>query len=222
MHILDFTPEEIAAALKNEEKAKKSLDDKLARVAEQMSKLAKKQAELKKEVAASEWRLNHLDVSQALHVLIPEELWSLRAALAKKRIEARETDSKRESASLHAEAAQMEKELLAKCPHPLVVNAAGYQATNHNDDDDRSEPGERFCAVCNHHEVEYARWSGQEAGFKKLVEAENRVWAREHREAIEDLRKTFLKIDDYRELLNHFTPQRALELLESLRKTPTK
>ncbi|MFA5853857.1 MAG: hypothetical protein WC866_02095 [Patescibacteria group bacterium] len=222
MHILDFRPEEIAAALAGEEKAKKSLDGKLDRIATRIGSLTKKLAELKKEATASERRIEHLNVARALHVPIPEEVWNMRVALGEMRVKARETDSKSESASLGAEISRLEKALLAKCSHSFVINAAGYQAYQSNADEDRSEPGERFCAICNHHEREYATWSGGEGGYKQLVEAEHRVWGVGHREKIGDLRKEFLGNHDLRQLIMHFTPQRVLELLQNFRTPPTK
>jgi hypothetical protein len=222
MHILDFAPKEITSAIDDEEKAKKNLNGKLERVAAHIGRLAKKRDDLKKEATASERRIELFRIALALHAPIPEEVWNMRVRLGEKCVKACETDSKSESATLHTEIAQIEKDLVTRCPHPLVINAAGYQAYQSNADEDRSEPGERFCAVCNLHEYEYRPLGFGEGGFKRLVEDAHRVWGAGRREKIGELRKMFLGVHDLRQLIMHFTPQRVLELLQNFRTPPTK
>lgn len=221
MHILDFTAEEIAAALDAERDSEKSLGEEQNQLNARLRELTAQRGELEKKARDATRRREMFEVVQAICTPFPEEIWELRTTIAEKEAKSRKTDSKREAAQLSDEAANLKKELLAKCPHHYAINAEGYKAYPNSSDEDRSEPGERFCAVCNHHEREYATWAGGEGGYKQLVEAEHRVWAVGTREKIDELRKKYQAITDFRELLLHFTPRYAIELLEKRRNPPT-
>lgn len=221
MHILDFTAEEIAAALAAEKETEESLGKQQEQLNTRLRELNTQRSELEKKLRDTTRRREMFEVVKAICEPFPEEIWKLRTTIAEKEAKSRKTDSKRKAAQLSDEAANLKKELLAKCPHHFVVNAEGYKAYPNSSDEDRSEPGERFCAVCNHHEREYATWAGGEGGWKKLVEAAHRSWAPGTREKIDELRKKYQAITDFREFLLHFTPHYAVELLEKRRSQPT-
>lgn len=221
MHILDFTKEEISAALTAEKEAEESLGKQQKQLNERLRELTAQRSELEKKARDTKRQREMLEIVQAIREPFPEEIWKLRTTIAEKETKARKTDSKRKATQLNLEVTNLKKELLAKCPHHFVIRAEGYKAYPNSSDEDRSEPEERFCAVCNHHEREYATWAGGEAGWKKLVEAAHRVWANGTREKINELRKTYQAITDFREFLLHFTPHNAVVLLEKRRNPPT-
>lgn len=218
MHVSDHSPEEIAAALKAAEKEAKGLEGRRKKLAVRQDRLAREQRELKQETDANRQAREMLDAVRLL-LVPPGPVWERRATLAELRLHARQTDSKREAESLKADIAKREEELKAECLHPFVVDAPAYRGYSIGGDDP-SEPGERFCAVCNLHEKEYATWQGEEAGFRRLVEAEHRLFGPGRRDQIREVRQRFLEITEFKDFIAALTPERLLRFLASL-KRPT-
>lgn len=218
MHVSDHSPEEIAAALKAAEKEAKGLEGRRKKLAVRQDRLAREQRELKQETDANRQAREMLDAARLL-LVPPGSAWERRAALADLRLRARQTDSKREAEGLKRDIAGLEEGLRADCPHLFIVEAPAYQGYS-NGDDDPSEPGERFCAVCDLHEKEYATWHGEEAGFKRLVEAEHRLFCPGRRDQIRDMRQRFREIAEFKDFIAALTPERLLRFLAA-RKRPT-
>jgi hypothetical protein len=216
MPIEDFTAQKVIEALSRLEtetkalaKEKEALIPRLAKLNAEKQVLDDKERGLKKDIA-------RLETALLLLQEIPGGVCDLHARLDEARKNSAKVDvTVREAVEFREEVVRLDKALIAACQHPLIAYQDGYHDT-YSADRDRSEPGERSCAICGLHEYEY----GRSGGYKALVEADHRLFAK-FTDDIAVQRTSFRMTRDLKEILAAFTDDRTIALLKKMATPPT-